>query len=95
MSGNVKTLGGRLKTKYADGVADARLHDQALDSEDGETADETTTDGSDTASPPHLHEYSSCDHVYMPPTNARVLRTTPPSIASNGLTTRLCTRDRR
>ena len=61
----VKIILGRLNTRTADGVADAWPRGRTLVSEDSGTTDETTTDGSDTVSPPHLYECRSCDRVYV------------------------------
>jgi hypothetical protein len=60
-----KTILGRLDMRSADGVADAWSHGQTSVSDDGGTADETTTDDSVTASPTHLYKCPSCDHVYV------------------------------
>jgi hypothetical protein len=61
----VKTVLSRLKTRSADGVADAWPHGQPSVNGDGRAADGTTVDGTDAASPPHLYECPSCDQVYV------------------------------
>lgn len=65
MLGKVKTILSRLNTSAADGVADAWPRCQTSVSEDGGTTDETATNGSDTASQPHLYKCPSCDQVYV------------------------------
>jgi|GEM_PF-6277366 len=64
MLGLAETIRRQLHTSAA-GVADAWPRGQTSVSEDGEIADETATDGSDTDSPPHLYNCPSCDRIYV------------------------------
>ena len=65
MLGKVRTIVRRLNATSADGGADAWPRDRTSVHEDGGTADETDSEGSDTASPPYLYECPSCDRVYV------------------------------